>query len=97
MYAGLSFKGWVAGIFLSYNECDSWLFSLLNRRKTEPKETHCGLISHQHVVFTRQLEVLVTALRMALGFWSKHKIGCTARPGEQYFETELKTTGKEWK
>ena len=62
MYAGLSFEGWVPGIFLGYDKCDSSLLSWLNRRKTKPKEIHCWLISHQHVVFTLQLEILVTAV-----------------------------------
>ena len=97
MYAGLSFEGWVPGIFLGYDaECDSSLLSWLNWRKTEPKEINCCLISHQHVVFTLQLETLVTALHMAVGFRIKHKIGCTARPGGQYFETGLKRTGQVW-
>ena len=84
-------EGWVPGIFLGYDECDSSLISWLASRKTEPKEIHCCLISHQQVVyFTLQLEILVTAQHMALGFRSKHRIGCTARPGGQYFETGLR-------
>ena len=84
-------EGWVPGIFLGYDACDSSLISWLTSRKTEPKEIHCCLISHQHVVyFTLQLEILVTAKHMALGFRSKHRIGCTARPGGQYFETGLR-------
>ena len=83
-------EGWVPGIFLGYDACDSSLISWLASRKTEPKEIHCCLISHQHVVFTLQLEILVTAQHMALGFRSKHRIGCTARPGGPYFETGLR-------
>lgn len=83
-------ESWVPGIFLGYDACDSSLISWLTSRKTEPKEIHCCLISHQHVVFTLQLEILVTAVHMALGFRSKHRIGCTARPGGQYFETGLR-------
>ena len=83
-------EGWVPGIFLGYNACDSSLISWLTSRKTEPKEIHCCLISQQYVVFTLQLQILVTAQHMALGFRSKHRIGCTARPGGQYFETGLR-------
>lgn len=85
MYGGLGARD-----FPWLHACDSLLISWLTSRKTEPKEIHCCLISHQHVVFTLQLQIWVTAQHMALGFRSKHRIGCTARPGGQYFETGLR-------
>ena len=48
------------GIFPSYYECGPWLLSLGNRRKIDPKEIPRCLIPRLLVVFTRQIEVLVT-------------------------------------
>ena len=50
------------GISPGYNECGPRLLLLENRRKIEPKEIPCCLISLLLVVFTRQLEILVTTL-----------------------------------
>ena len=46
-----------------YYEREPWLLSLENRRKVDPKETPSWLIAHLLVVFTRQLEILVTTLQ----------------------------------
>ena len=48
------------GIFPSYYECGPWLLSLGNRRKIDPREIPRCLIPHLLVVFTQQLEILVT-------------------------------------
>ena len=45
-----------------------WLLLLENRRKIEPKEIPSCLNSRLLVVFTRQLEILVTTLHMHLFF-----------------------------
>ena len=50
------------GISPGYYECGPLLLSLENRRKLEPKEIPSCLIPHLLVVFTRQLEILVTTL-----------------------------------
>ena len=50
------------GISLGQYECGPWLLLLENRRKIEPKEIPSCLIPHLLVVFTRQLEILVTSL-----------------------------------
>ena len=56
-------KSWGLGIFPGYYECGCWLLSLENRRKIEPgKEIPSCLIPRLRVVFTRQLEILVTTL-----------------------------------
>ena len=51
------------GIFPGYYECGPRLLLLENRRKIEPKEIPSRLIPCPLVVFTRQLENLVTTLR----------------------------------
>ena len=52
------------GIFPGCYDCVPRLLSRENRRKIEPKETPCCLISCLLVVFTvRQLEILVTTLK----------------------------------
>ena len=51
------------GISPSYYECGPQLHLLENRRKIEPNEIPCCLIPHLLVVFTWQLEILVTTLR----------------------------------
>ena len=51
-----------AGDFPCYYACDSRLLSLENRRTIEPKEIPSCLIPHVLVVFTHQIEILVTAL-----------------------------------
>ena len=56
------FKKWGAGDFPHYYECGPCLLSKENRRKREPEKTPSCLISHLLVVFTRQLEILVTTL-----------------------------------
>ena len=50
------------GISPAYYECGPRLLLLENRRKIEPKEIPCCLIPRLLVVFTRQLEILVTTL-----------------------------------
>ena len=50
------------GISPGYYECGPWLLLLENRRKIEPKEIPCCLIPRLLVVFTWQLEILVTSL-----------------------------------
>ena len=45
-----------------YYECGPWLLSLEKGRKVEVKETPSCLIHRPVVVFTRQLEILVTSL-----------------------------------
>ena len=55
------------GISPGYYDCGPWLISKENSRKIEPKETPSCLIPHLlPVVFTRQLEILVTALTVLL-------------------------------
>ena len=56
------FKSWGPGISPGYYECGPWLLSLENRRKIEPKEILSCLIPHLLVVFTQQLEILMTTL-----------------------------------
>ena len=55
-----------SGISPGYYEHGPWLLAKENRRKIEPKETPSCLIPHLLVVFTRQLEILVTALTVLL-------------------------------
>ena len=50
------------GISPGYYERGPPLLSKENRRKIEPKEILSNLIPHLLVVFTRHLEILVTAL-----------------------------------
>ena len=50
------------GISPSYYECGFRLLLLVNKRKMEPKDIRSRLIPHFLVVFTRQLEILVTTL-----------------------------------
>ena len=50
------------GIFPSCYEYGPQLLSLEDRRKIEPKEIPSCLIRHLFVVFTWQLEILVTTL-----------------------------------
>ena len=50
------------GIFPGYYERGPWLLLLENRTKIEPKEIPSCLIPRLLVVFTRQLEILVTTL-----------------------------------
>ena len=52
------------GISPGYYECGPRLLLLENRRKIEPKEIPCCLIPLLLVVFTRQLEILVTTLAL---------------------------------
>ena len=47
-------------IFRGYKESGPWLLLLENRTKIEPKEIPSRLIPRLLVVFTRQLEILVT-------------------------------------
>ena len=55
-------KSWGPGIFPGYWESGPQLLLLKNRRKIEPKEIPSRLIPRLLVVFTRQLEILVTTL-----------------------------------
>ena len=50
------------GIFPGYKESGPRLLLLENRRKIDPKEIPSPLIPRLLVVFTRQLEILVTTL-----------------------------------
>ena len=50
------------GISLGYYESGPRLLSQESRRKIQPKEIPSCLIPHLFVVFTRQLEILVTSL-----------------------------------
>ena len=52
------------GIIPNYYECDLWLISLEKRRKIEPKEIPRCLIPRLLVVYTQQLEILVTTLHL---------------------------------
>ena len=62
MLAGLSLRGWGPGISPSYYEGFPQLLSKENRRKIEPKEIPSCLIPRLLVVFTQQLQILVTTL-----------------------------------
>ena len=53
------------GISPGYYECGPRLRLLENRRKSEPKETPRCLIPRLLVVFTRQLEILTTTLKLS--------------------------------
>ena len=55
-------KRWGPGISPSYYEHGPWLLSKENKRKIDPTETPSCLIPRLLVVFTRQLEILVTTL-----------------------------------
>ena len=68
-FARAVIKRWGPRISPSYYECGPWLLSKEYRRKTEPKETVSCMISHQLVVFTQQLEIVVTTLLCTL-LWS---------------------------
>ena len=61
---GLSLRagGRGPGIFPGYEESGPRLLLLKDRRKIEPKEIPSRLIPRLLVVFTRQLEILVTTL-----------------------------------
>ena len=65
-FARAVIKRWGPRISPSYYECGPWLLSKEYRRKTEPKETLSCMISHQLVVFTQQLEIVVTTLLCTL-------------------------------
>lgn len=55
------------GISPGYYDCGPWLISKESSRKIEPKETPSCLIPHLlPIVFTHQLELLVTALTVLL-------------------------------
>ena len=54
------------GIFPGYYESGPRLLLLENRRKIEPKEIPSRLIPRLLVLFTRQLEILVTTLCLTL-------------------------------
>ena len=53
-----------SGIIPNYYECGLRPISLENRRKIEPKEIPSCLISRLLVVYTQQLEILVTTLHL---------------------------------
>ena len=53
---------WGPGISLGCYEQGLWLLSKENRSNIEPKKTPSCLIPHLLVVFTQQLEILVTTL-----------------------------------
>ena len=56
---------WGPGISPSYYEHGPWLLSKENKRKIDPTETPSCLIPRLLVVFTQQLEILVTTLQLA--------------------------------
>ena len=59
-------KSWRPEISRGYYECDPLLLSLENRRKKGPKEILSCLVPSLLVIFTRQLEILVTTLFVVL-------------------------------
>ena len=59
-------KSWEQWISPGYYECGPWLLSKENRRKIEPNKTPSCLIPRLLVVFTRQLEILVTTLTLVV-------------------------------
>ena len=67
-------KRWGPGISPGYSEHGPQLLSKENRRKIEPKEIPSCLIPRPLVVFTRQLEILVTALHDAVHMvlWNRY-------------------------
>ena len=56
------------GIFPGYYESGLRLLLLENRRKIEPKEIPSRLIPRLLVLFTRQLEILVTTLLLPAAY-----------------------------
>ena len=58
-------KSWGAGISHGYHERGIWLLSEENRRNIEPKEIPSCSIPCLLVVFTWQLEILVTTIPQA--------------------------------
>ena len=58
-------KRWGPGISPGYYEHGLRLLSKENKRKIDPTETLSCLIPHLLVVFTWQLEILVTTLQLA--------------------------------
>ena len=72
--AGLSVRGG-AGDFPSYYECGLRQLSWENIRKIEPKEICSCFIPHLLVVFTGQLEILVTPLGILGCFVLQHGYG----------------------
>ena len=62
-------KRWGPGISPNYNERGpAGYFQRENGRKIEPKETPSCLVPHLLVVFTQQLEILVTRPAKGLPF-----------------------------
>ena len=61
-YGGAVIKRWGLGISCGYYKCGPRLLSSENRRKIEPKEIPSCFIPCLLVVFTQQLEILVTSL-----------------------------------
>ena len=59
---GLSSRAGGQGFSPATKRVAPWLLLLENRRKIEPKEIPSRLIPRLLVVFTRQLEILVTTL-----------------------------------
>ena len=59
---GLSLRAGGRGFSPATKRVAPWLLLLENRRKIEPKEIPSRLIPRLLVVFTRQLEILVTTL-----------------------------------
>ena len=62
LFSGLSLRAGGPGILPGYQEKGPLLLLLENRRKIEPKEIPCRLIPRLLVVFTWELENLVTTL-----------------------------------
>ena len=68
------------GIFPGYQESGPRLLLLENRRKIEPKEIPSHLIPRLLVVFTRQLEILVTTLYFLRKLGGIHHHFCLVCP-----------------
>ena len=69
------------GISPGYYECGLRLLSLENRRKIEPKEIPSRLIPRLLVVYTQQLEILVTTLFVFMYVY--HRICLDVKYGPQ--------------
>ena len=82
-------KRWVPGISLSYYECLPRLLSKENERKIEPKDIPSCFIPRllSLVVFTWQLEILVTTLWTLL-----LRTVCFCPWGKKFFKFSVNST-----
>ena len=92
-------KSWGLGIFPGYYEHGPQLLSKKKRRKLEPKEIFSCLIPFLLVVFTQQLEFLVTALAHLLSnniysFFFERKIMTGVRQQPKLQELRLNKSGE---